>query len=809
MSSCRRYTVAVALTAGWLLSPLPAAGAQDEEQRLVAVLRSDKPAQEKGAACSRLKRIGTARCVPALAGLLGDEALSHSARYALESIPAGEAGRALCDALPVTKGRLRAGIIDSLGDRREARAVGALAKLLADPDTMAASGAATALGKIGGPEALRALRAVLSKAPAGVRGAAADGVLLCADRLRAGGDAKAAADVYRSLYQARQAAHVRTAAYRGMVLSAGERGVELIASALTGKDQPARRAALQLAGEVPGPAATKALAGLLAKVGPAVQAALIEALAQRGDRAAAGAVAAAVGSDSPAVRAAAIGALGKLGDASCAALLAEVAGRAKGSEQRAARQALARLRGADVARALIDQLPKASPAGQMAIVRALGDRRETSAVPALLKMAAEADESARVAAVRAIAVLGDEASAAKLLALLLAAKSGPVGEALEGALVSIAGRSKRPAALAARVLAARKGASPATRCSLLRVAGRIGGGEALAALRGAAKDADESVRDAAVRTLAAAGGIEAAADLLALAAKAPDPTHRVLALRGYWRVLAAAGGAPAEKRLEMCRAGLAVCRRAEDKKLALAELAKVPHPAALKLAESLRADAAVRGEAETACVRIAAALGATRPAEAKAALGRIASGAASAAARDEARKALDAMQRYVGYVTAWQVAGPFRQKGKECSQLFDIAFPPEQPGGKVAWKPAPRPGGASPWWQLDLASVVGGNHCVVYARSRVHAPAGRAVRLDIGTDDGVKLWLNGKCVHANNAIRGLTPDQDKARAAVKQGANEMLLKITQHTAGCAACVRIRGADGSPIDGLRFDPGAEP
>ena len=80
------------------------------------------------------------------------------------------------------------------------------------------------------------------------------------------------------------------------------------------------------------------------------------------------------------------------------------------------------------------------------------------------------------------------------------------------------------------------------------------------------------------------------------------------------------------------------------------------------------------------------------------------------------------------------------------------------------------------------------------------------MRLDIGTDDGIKLWVNGKLIHANNAIRGLRPGQDKARCALEAGWNDFLLKITQHTMGCGACVRIRSLDGSVIQGLRFEAG---
>ncbi len=95
-------------------------GAQgDEEQQLIAVLQSDSSLTKKDAACARLKRIGTDQSVPALAALLTDEQLSHSARYALESMPSAKAGEALADALAKTSGLTKVGIINSLGFRGE------------------------------------------------------------------------------------------------------------------------------------------------------------------------------------------------------------------------------------------------------------------------------------------------------------------------------------------------------------------------------------------------------------------------------------------------------------------------------------------------------------------------------------------------------------------------------------------------------------------------------------------------------------------------------------------------------------------
>src|SRR2546422_7862563 len=99
----RFLTTALALLFIGPLSSLRGAE-NDEQQHLIRVLMSDASAQAKDAACARLKRIGTASSVPALSALLLDENLSHSARYALESMPTPAAGRALVNALKQSAG---------------------------------------------------------------------------------------------------------------------------------------------------------------------------------------------------------------------------------------------------------------------------------------------------------------------------------------------------------------------------------------------------------------------------------------------------------------------------------------------------------------------------------------------------------------------------------------------------------------------------------------------------------------------------------------------------------------------------------
>ena len=142
-----------------------AAARKELEMRLAAVLKTDASRDAKDFVCRKLMVIGTAESVPALADLLGDKDLSHMARYALERMPAPEAAQALRDALPKVSGATKIGVIGSLGARRDAASVPALAALLGDADTDDRLCGRLALGAIGTAGAAKALGNVAKTAP--------------------------------------------------------------------------------------------------------------------------------------------------------------------------------------------------------------------------------------------------------------------------------------------------------------------------------------------------------------------------------------------------------------------------------------------------------------------------------------------------------------------------------------------------------------------------------------------------------------------------------------------------------------------
>ncbi|MBN1344068.1 MAG: HEAT repeat domain-containing protein [Phycisphaerae bacterium] len=784
----------------------PVLAESNEEAQVIKVLESASLPVEKEAACRQLKRIGTAKAVPALAALLTDEPLAQWAIDALETMPCPEAAEALRGGLESMVALTRARIAHAVGERRDRQALPGLARLLSDPDATVAIAAAEAMGKIGGSEAIDALKKAKATVSAPVRCGIVDAELACAERLLADGDAKGASAIYKEMHESKEPDHVRVAGYRGLVLASDDGAVAMVVAGLKGTDGSAQLASVQLVPEIKGENATQAFTAALAAAAPRTQVALLDALSMRGDPAAAAAVAAMARSADASVRVAAFKALAELGDTSCLPLLAEAAVSGGEEERGAARQSLVLLRRGDVRQAMLELIEKSRPEVQGKLIAVLGSRGERPAVPALLKLAQTQREPVNIAAIAALKRLADASQAEALLGLILRASSDAAREVAQSTFVAVGADSKERERFARLALDSMQGAEVPARCCLLRAAGQLGGAGVAEALRAGAKDEDPRIREAAIGTMADHAGPEAVGDLARIAHEATDASQAGLALRGYWRLARLMKDRPADERFKLCQEGLAAARDAEGKRIGLSELAKLADPKALALAEEYRHDEAVKAEAEAACYQIAACLIYAQRAASEATLRALAKDAASEGVRKNASAFLASLEKHADFVVPWMVSGPYRVQGKEAQGLFDVAMAPEQAdGAKATWRLEPAPSEPANFWQADLGGVVGGDHCVVYLKTRVFSPKAQPVSLEIGSDDGIKLWINGAVVHANNAVRGMAPAQDRAKAELKEGWNDLMAKVTQHTLGCGLCLRITAADGSPIQGLRTEP----
>ncbi|MHC4586106.1 MAG: ThuA domain-containing protein [Planctomycetota bacterium] len=190
------------------------------EKSLLGVLTSASTRAGKQFVCRELSIIGTGQSVSALGNMLMDEETSDMARYALERIPGMAVNAVLRDALRRAKGKPKIGIINSLGQRRDKRAVRALSRLVGNSDKMVATAAAAALGQVADSRATKALAEAKDKASGKLQMVVLDSYLRCADQLVAEGQKVQAMAIYNELRKEGMPGPIRTAAAAGLINAA-------------------------------------------------------------------------------------------------------------------------------------------------------------------------------------------------------------------------------------------------------------------------------------------------------------------------------------------------------------------------------------------------------------------------------------------------------------------------------------------------------------------------------------------------------------------------------------------------------------
>ena len=83
--------------------------------------------------------------------------------------------------------------------------------------------------------------------------------------------------------------------------------------------------------------------------------------------------------------------------------------------------------------------------------------------------------------------------------------------------------------------------------------------------------------------------------------------------------------------------------------------------------------------------------------------------------------------------------------------------------------------------RIGLSSDRGLDYHSAYALINIVSVRDRKnVAMGVGSDDSVKVWLNGKVVHVNNVDRGTTGIQDLFRVNLKAGDNLLLVKVSDN-----------------------------
>lgn len=796
-----RFAACVAFAAVALSAAAQSTSAEKARQALAA-LKTGAPA-EKALACKTLAVYGSAEAVPALSPLLADEQLTSWARIALEVIPGAAADDALREALGKVNGKLLVGVINSIAVRRDAKAVTPLIAKLGDADPEVASAAAVALGRIGGDAAVRALEGALTKSAPPVRSAAAQGCILCAEDLLAKGKPAQAAALYDTVRKVDLPKQRVLEATRGAILARQADGLPLLLETLRSPDKAVFGIGLSTARELPGRAVTDALVAEVGKASPERQAPLLLAVADRADDSVLPALLTLARDGSKGLRLVAMDVLVRQGNLACVPVLLDTIAGGDAELAQAATTALAGLPGDDVDRQLAARLPQVAGSTRRVLLELAGKRNVAAAVPELVKASGDADPKIRATAIKALGQTAGVADLRTLTDLLSKAKGEEEIEAIEAALESACTRITDKAACAAHVLACLPTSATPAKCALLRVLGAITTPDALAAVKSALASPEAMVSDTAVRVLADWPDSPALPALLEVYRTTKDDSHRFLALRSCVRLLEL-GEQAAPQAVKFYGELLAGTQRPDDRKVLLSGLAKVADPAALKLVEPFLGDAQVQAEAELAVLGIASGISGLAPTEAKAAASRIQAQTKSEANRERAARVLAQLEQAGDFITAWQIAGPYTE-GLSGKSLFDSAFAPEQADGKATWKPASVAAKAGRPGMVDLEAAFGGGNRVAYARTWVFSEKAQKARIQFGTDDGHKLWVNGKLITQANRGGAAVADEFKADVELRAGWNAVLLKVTQDSGPWEFCLRVRDAAGSKLDGLRVQP----
>jgi len=579
----------------------------EKEQELLLVLRSDGPSADKAIACKNLAIFGSSAAAADLAKLLPNAELSSWARIALEAIPGEEVDAALRSAVDSLEGKLLVGTINSIGVRRDANAVDALAPRLQHADAEVASATAVALGSIGNTAAADLLRKSLAAAPANVRSAIAEGCVLCAERLMAEGKSAEAVAIYDEVRTAQVPMQRNVEATRGAILARGQAGIPLLLEQFQSPEKQLFQLALTTAREFQGSAIDQALVEELERATPERAALIVQAMADRPETVVLAAVLKAAEQGPQVVRLSAVDALGRVGDSSCLDSLLKIALDPDVDLSQTAKMTLADVPGEKIDTQILVLLASAKGKSYPLLLQLVGQRR-IDAVPELLKAIDHSDKDVRSAALIA---LGETVRLQKLPVLISQVVSpkhpedAPVAlQALKAASIRMPDREACAGELATAI--ERTKVVP-TKISLLQILGAMGGTKALAAIGAAAKSSDAQLQDSSSRLLGEWMTEDAAPVLLDLA-KIPTNPYNIRALRGYIRI-ARQFVLPEEQRAEMCQKAFDAASQTAEKKLVLDVLKRYPNPDTLKQAIKAMQIPELKDDATQATLVIAQKLG--------------------------------------------------------------------------------------------------------------------------------------------------------------------------------------------------------
>ncbi len=163
-------------------------------------------------------------------------------------------------------------------------------------------------------------------------------------------------------------------------------------------------------------------------------------------------------------------------------------------------------------------------------------------------------------------------------------------------------------------------------------------------------------------------------------------------------------------------------------------------------------------------------------------------------------------QKPTNYIRSWLLCGPFENASLETKCLPNESTIHPKVGQISSGKK----------WKLyqslkcdinleDTSAFAPLDNCVGYAYAEIKSPGKRKAILSLGSDDSIKVWLNGENIYTFTEQRGLKLDEDKINVLLNEGWNFLLLKIKEHTGDWGFSARFTDYGSNPIPRLQYKP----
>jgi hypothetical protein len=102
---------------------------------------------------------------------------------------------------------------------------------------------------------------------------------------------------------------------------------------------------------------------------------------------------------------------------------------------------------------------------------------------------------------------------------------------------------------------------------------------------------------------------------------------------------------------------------------------------------------------------------------------------------------------------------------------------------------------------IDLSKHVGGSECAEYLKAKVWSDIDQNAILELGSNDGIAAWINGKKIISENVLRRASAGEELVKVSLKSGWNNFLMKIVNAGGGWGMFARLTDNDGKPLNNI--------